>query len=751
MSAPAYRAFTAGEVSPALYARTDLAAYRDGLAALRNGVVMKTGGVRLRPGTVYKGTTKSSGWARLIPVVFDDDQNYVLELGNGYIRFWLNGAQVTATIVGAWANTTAYTIGQVVSHSGTNYVALQSHTSNTANDRPNDGTNRADYWYALTGTIYELPAPWTTQAIARTLQYQVEATTATGVVRFAYNGTSRRTLTRITATTWSLTVVTSGTVSIAAPGNLTESHTTPGSVVSWVVTAYDSVNQIESVASAAVSWDTEPALADIAVLDWDAVTGATSYRIYKSLNGSVYGKVWEQTTAGPWSDNGSRVIDVATTPPVAAASWSSSSDYPGVIGAYQQRVLLAGSTGAPATVRGSRTGRPDDFTVHSPIQDDDAVSWTMVGARVIRPRHFLEVAQRLVLFANTGEFIIEGDETGILGPGAVNPRRISANGAAVYPAPLEVNDTAIYVQARGNVVRDLLAGEAGSDLTVTGSHLVVGYTILEWAYQTTPDSVVWAVRSDGVLLSLTYQREAGILAWARHDTDGTVESVACVQESTEDAVYLVVNRTIGGTVRYVERFGDPNAALTARVLVDAAATYSGVAITTMTGLSHLEGKNVSIVGNGVCIASPYNPSYTTRTVSGGSVALGGSYTSVVVGLPIVRDLGTLDLDGVQQSAKEGTFTLTKVGLYLEASLSCFAGPQEPTTSTGLTLPGGGSMQPLPAVDDNENATTTPQTGYRSLHIDAHCSRTGRVWIRHVDPTPLTVLGIVPHGTFPRGG
>jgi hypothetical protein len=126
------------------------------------------------------------------------------------------------------------------------------------------------------------------------------------------------------------------------------------------------------------------------------------------------------------------------------------------------------------------------------------------------------------------------------------------------------------------------------------------------------------------------------------------------------------------------------------------------------------------------------------------------FTSAIVGLPFVVDIETLDLDGVQRSAKEGTFVLTKLGLYLEDSLSCFAGPQEPTTATGLTLPGGGSLQPLPQVDSNENATTTLQTGYRVLHVESHCSNTGRVFLRHIDPTPLTVLAIVPQGTFPRG-
>lgn len=857
MSAPAQRSFTAGEVSPALYARTDLAAYARGLRTLRNAVVMKTGGAQSRAGTTYKGSTKSNTWTRLIAVAFDDDQNYILELGNGFLRFRLNGDLVTATIVGAWANTTAYTIGQVVSHSGTNYVALQSHTSNTANDRPNDGTNRADYWYALTGTIYELPTPWTTQAIARTLQYQVDATTSTGMVRFAYNGTSRRTLTRITANTWSLTVVTSGTVSLAPPANLTTDAATPGDVASWVVTAYDAVNDIESLPSSPVSSDTAPdSPSSVFTEGWDAVTGATHYRVYRSDNLAAY-YFLRETTGLTLIDTGI-LPDTTRTPPVASATWSDASDYPGVIGAYQQRVLLAGSTRSPATVRGSRVGLPDNFTVHNPIEDGDGVSWTMVGSHVVRPRHFLEVAQRLWLFANTGEYLIEGDETGIIVPGGVNPRRISANGTAVYPPPLEVNDTALYVQARGNVVRDLLAGEAGSDLTVTGSHLLVGYTILEWAYQQTPHSVVWAVRSDGVLLSLTYQREAGILAWARHDTDGTVESVACVQESTEDALYLVVNRTINsGTVRYVERLANRAAAITALVCSDASLTttmahphstlsiaatggsptgggylYTGLTATGSGGtgsfastdvgrtfsfvkgglrgygritaytsatvvtvtvwwpsanvlsnpeaittanwwwtsvglLTHLVLEAVSVVADGTVLASPYDASASaTVTVSStGNANLGGldatssniasltdsgdattaSYTTTIVGLPFVVDLGTLDLDRVSSSGKDAGINVTRVGLWLESSRTPWCAQSFPTSSTSVT-----GMQRMPAVDADGNTTTALLSDYREVQIDGIAfTNAGRTALRHVDPSPFTVLAIVPQGTFGR--
>lgn len=571
MTNVAQRSFAFGEVAPAYHARVDLALHRAGLRVCRNFVVLKMGGARLRPGTLHKGATKSHGVARLARAVFDEDQNYLLELGVGYVRFWRDGVRITGTSIGSWADTTAYAAGIVLLHSGTYYVCLQAHTSATANDRPNDGTNRLDYWHPLVGLAYELPLPYTTQVELRQLQLQV----GEGVVRLAHRSHARRTLTRIADAQWTVAVATSGVVSLDPPANLTTDAPTPGSVASWVVTAVDDVNGVESLASGAVSSDTAPdSPGSIFTESWDAVPGATKYRVYRSDNGSVYGFLRE-TSATSLIDTGI-APDFERNPPVASADFSVSGDYPGVIGGFQQRVLVSGSTNEPATVRGSRVAAADDFTVSAPLRDTDAVSWTMVGSQRVRVLHFLELDGQLLMFTSVGVFGVRGDESGILAPGAVNPIRLAGNGAARTPAPLEVGTSALFVQARGSLVRDVRA-DGGDDVTLIGAHLLDGYTIVSWCFQETPHPIIWAVRSDGLLLSLTYQRQTGVLAWARHDTPGTVEEVASVPEATEDAVYLIVNRTIdGGTVRYLERLASSLVAAAALVCADCAATATGL-------------------------------------------------------------------------------------------------------------------------------------------------------------------------------
>lgn len=86
--------FTSGELSPKLSGRVDLGLYAKGSATLQNWVPFAQGGIITRPGTVYKGTTKSGATARLIPFVVSDAYPFMLELTNNLIRVWLNGVLV---------------------------------------------------------------------------------------------------------------------------------------------------------------------------------------------------------------------------------------------------------------------------------------------------------------------------------------------------------------------------------------------------------------------------------------------------------------------------------------------------------------------------------------------------------------------------------------------------------------------------------------------------------------------------------
>lgn len=298
-------------------------------------------------------------------------------------------------------------------------------------------------------------------------------------------------------------------------------------------------------------------------------------------------------TSVSWSKGATQFSDAAVTPdytqspPTQPSLFASADNYPSAVGYYQQRRLFGNTTLLPEKAWASAIGLPANFTLGFPVTDDDALSWTVAGRQINPIRHFLDLG-KLIVFTASGEWTIEGDAAGILRPSEINPRQYSYSGSSNALPPIVVVNSALYVQARGTVVRDLMPdaieGYRGNDLTLFATHLFTGYTLADWDFAQIPHSVVWAVRSDGTLLGLTYIKEQQVWGWHRHDTDGAVENVCVIPEGNEDRVYLIVRRTIdGATVRYIERLASRTISdIRDAVFMDCALSYDGRNLTAET-------------------------------------------------------------------------------------------------------------------------------------------------------------------------
>lgn len=87
--------FTAGELSPRMQGRVDIARYFNGCRQLRNSISMTHGGSTRRPGTYYVSKAKyPDKKVRIIPFEFSTVQAYILEFGDKYIRFYKNKGQI---------------------------------------------------------------------------------------------------------------------------------------------------------------------------------------------------------------------------------------------------------------------------------------------------------------------------------------------------------------------------------------------------------------------------------------------------------------------------------------------------------------------------------------------------------------------------------------------------------------------------------------------------------------------------------
>lgn len=153
--------FNGGLYTPLMEGRVDFEQYRTGCLQLENFIVRPYGGAFKAPGTQYIGEVKtSSEKARLIPLRVSTAENYFIEVGEGYFRFWRDGdpgsyLQIKSGYsVPAHSTLTTYYLGDLVTSGGTNYVRVG---NDEATDSSFASALSAGYWHALTGSIIEWP------------------------------------------------------------------------------------------------------------------------------------------------------------------------------------------------------------------------------------------------------------------------------------------------------------------------------------------------------------------------------------------------------------------------------------------------------------------------------------------------------------------------------------------------------------------------------------------------------------------
>lgn len=712
------RSFASGEIAPALYARADQVKYTTGLRVCRNFLVRKEGGVANRPGlrfikAIKDSTVDSTFLFAFVGVVAGE--SVLIEAGDGYLRFYRNGAAVGVTGIAAYNGATTYAPGDLASSGGVNYWARQATTGNAP---PN-----ATYWYAMPTTLLEIPHPFGAHRFNVSQDGQVLTLTHQDVApqELTYGG----------VTHWALTPVTTAPAT-PTPQNLVVTQGTPGPgarVASYVVTAALAETYEESLASAADATTGAPQLGTEDapnLLAWDAVTGAAEYYVYADyFQNGIYGYIGTAST-NSFQDPG-LVADDAITPPQARTPFVGATNYPHVSASYQQRRFFASTALLPDGVWASRTGFPSNFSISSPLQDDDALTFRIDGSGPVR---WLVKMKQLIVLADAGEWVV-GEARQALLPQSIPTDQETYVGSADKP-PVIIGNSIIYLQARGSILRELVfdrqvEGWAGRDLSIFSSHLFRGYTVFKFDYQQTPDSIVWVVRSDGTLLGLTYVPEQDVWGWHRHETDGLFEDVCVVPETDEDVVYVIVKRTINGaTVRYIERFASRSIVEWDEdvFFVDSGLTYNGTPATAITGLSHLEGETVQVVADGALVAG-------THTVIGGGLTLSTAASVVHVGLPMPDpEIETLDLDVQGSTIRGKRKRIVSLSLLIDGSSRTFAaGPDRNNLRT--------------FVPQSWESTDDAMTGDVDLNLTSHFSDAGRLVIRQLQPLPLTILGIIP--------
>lgn len=407
-----------------------------------------------------------------------------------------------------------------------------------------------------------------------------------------------------------------------------------------------------------------------------------------------------------------------------------SGDYPGAVSYFEQRRWFGGTYQRPNNLWATKSGTESDMSYSLPSQDDDRISVRVAAREANRVLHIVPL-QQLMLFTSSTEWRISPLNSDAITPSSMSVRPQSYVGANNVQ-PVVVNNTAIYAQSRGGHLRECgYSYEAGgfitNDLCLRAPHLFDNLDVVDLAYAKAPWPIIWAVSSSGKLIAFTYVPEQHVGAFSTIETRGEFKSCCVVAEGQEDVLYAVVERQINGKkCCFIERMHERQfTSLNDCVYVDCSGFYYGDAKTEISGLTWLEGEEVSILADG-SVEPP-------QVVKDGKITLSIPANKVHVGLAYTGDLKTLPVAAQFQDGSFGAGHQKNVrSVYFRVvdSGGLKAGPSEDTLAEfparGIELAGS----PPDPLTDEFGFDIAPQWG-----------ASGQVCVRQDNPLPLRIISM----------
>lgn len=786
-AAPMLSSFNSGELSPNIEGRVDVTKYASGCKTLENYIPLVQGPAKRRGGTKFVAEIKdSTSRAWLVRFEFNTQQAYQLEFGHQYIRFYTNHGQVQVSGVSAWVTGTDYTVGNLRSNGGVNYYCITDHTSGVFATDLADGK-----WYALDGTIYEIPSPWTASDLTDSNgMFGLRFVESNDIVYIVHQNYAPRKLSRYGATDWRISTldpangpfktINTEETTVYASAQTGTGITVTASAAIFTASMVGSIFYIGQKSVLDVKqWEAGKSVAinqrrrsnGLNYLSLNAATTGGNKPIHTS--GAVYdgdpGVQWQYEDSG-WGYvkitgyTSGTVVTADVIKPIpfyavlvgnatanwAFGAWSDVEGWPSQVTFYKERLTFGRGQNVWMSVSGDyeNFASKDDSNEVSATQ---AISLTLQSDKVNNLQWFAS-ADSLICGTAGGEFAIQPITTNQpFGPENCTAPTISVYGSRSV-VPVRIGDAILFVQRSGlklrDVVYDYLSNKYQSfDQNVFADH-VTKDGILQMVFQQEPYSVVWGVRSDGQLVAMTYSREqyeaAPFGGWHRHPLGGTnvfVESLSVIPSPAgdRDELWMIVRRTINGsTKRYIEymvpEYRDTDAQADA-FYVDCGATYSGPPATIISGITWLEGQTVSILADGAV--------QPNRTVTGGAITLDLSASKVQVGLPCPAKLQTMRLNaGAGDGTSQGkTSRINSVSIRFVSSL-------------GLKV--GRTFSAIDEIDfrtvaDGMNAPPALFSGDKRVDFNGDYSNDPWVCLEQDDPLPSTIVGIMPIvSTYDRG-
>ena len=346
------------------------------------------------------------------------------------------------------------------------------------------------------GSAYEIATPFT-----ESMLYEIQFTQSADVMYIVHETLKPRKLSRTGHTSWTLTEVEfqNGPYLDANESSITftSSHTGVGTgrtlTASGTAFGYENNGFHSSDVGRLISMKD----------GWGVITGYTSATVV----------TWEIK-----QDLGS----ATATTDWALGAWSEHTGYPKTVSFFEQRLIFGGNTTYPQTIWASESGFYEHFHAGDGSPADSFIY--TIAANKVNTIRWLAPARDLIVGTAGGEFKV-GRPTGE----PLQPDNVQITQQTTYGGystqPIQIGNAVLFVQRQRKKIRELAYrfeddAYLAPDMTLLAEH-ITGNGVVDVDYAQEPQSIYWAVREDGTLLGLTYQREEDVVAWHRHIIGGS--------------------------------------------------------------------------------------------------------------------------------------------------------------------------------------------------------------------------------------
>ena len=552
--------FAGGLLSKKLFGRVDLSTYPLGKSISRNFIGEVQGPDTYRGGSRFVLPTRLNGLTSFVPFVFNDEQAYALAFSDGKFRVFTDGGVITEdpkTITGIviatgviTSNTHGYSTGDqiliydVVGTEELNekyflVVKVDAHTY-TLKDLDGNAIDMTGYTAYVSGgkteRVYEVTSPYA-EADLTGIKYAQKA----DLMYLVHRDYEPRKLLRLGETNWTIST-----------------FTRTADPFVKIITGATQANPCAVTA-------TGHGLVTGDLIEIYGVVGMTQ------LNGNTYSVVKTGADNITLKDP-TTLVDINSTGYTAYSSGGylfKQGNMPGAVAFYGARVFYGGTSDDPETFYGSMApaddGTPqfDNFTTGS--DPEDSIVFPIASQN--------NTADRIHWFTGTNRFLAIGTLGGIYKAyGATEAAPISGTDITAQPVdfygvqniqPARIGTSVFYVQRGGLILNRfsysfLEESYTSEDLNILSDE-VTSPGIDRIALQQGDINILWARRTDGVLLGVSTKEQEKIAAWHTHYLGGTDVKVLDMcgepRSNNSDDLWLVVERTIDGvTRRYIEYF-----------------------------------------------------------------------------------------------------------------------------------------------------------------------------------------------------